>query len=160
MSSFDLQPLADATDKENLNKKELLRRAAVLRGKATRNQTGEVKNRRPDMHYFWELNTTQAVAEREAQEYEVVKAKFDKNKQPTADSEVTPWLKQDGTHIWGDLILMRVKQELYEAYMAIDELKSLETIENSRGGMTPEMTQFARANRGLGIRVDETHMEQ
>lgn len=49
--------------------------------------------------------------------------------QPDEDVE-TNWKQEDGTHVWGDVILMKIPRELKEAqdlhfhYKALDELQS------------------------------------
>lgn len=99
-------------------RKELLAKVRQIRAHALTDR-GKVLNGKPDKAYIWSNIAEHTLVEFQGLGYQICK-----------DPDVkTAWKKEDGTHVRGDLILMEVDRDLYDAIKADDELRALEAIE-------------------------------
>lgn len=119
----------------------LLSQARVVREKLSFSR-GEVKGD-PSKHYSWIHNSESRINFYEGLGYQIVK-----------DPEVkTNWLKEDGTHRWGDSILMCVDKDFKQALDMDTEISSVESLEGSR----ESFLAFAKS-RGVPV-VDNSLQE-
>jgi ribosomal protein S30 len=73
----------------------------------------------PKTRYIWANRNPERIVQFKIQGYEVCK-----------DPKVaTDWQKEDGTHIYGDLILMEIDQDLWEANKLYSQMKAIEGVE-------------------------------
>lgn len=119
-------------------KRELLRKVQVLRSGLT-NQ-GEVRNQNPAYTYCWVFNDRQVIDQYAGYTYEVVTLAND----PDVD---TAFKKEDGRHVRGDSILMRVDKDMAEALNADRDLRALDRIDGAR-------EEFATWGAGIGVPIE------
>ena len=134
---------------------ETLRKAGVYGG-PTDAIGGVIKHRKPGFEYKW-LNFTSAVdmQRKLAQGYEIVyspwverKCKCVKDSTalngcvtckgtgterfPDPKAEITPHHCEDGAHRWGDIILSRVKTDVYDAWKGLPVIRANKAIHGTR----------------------------
>ncbi len=113
-------PLEEAPHITELRrKKELLQKVRTLR-EGARAQLGAVQGN-PNKVYCWVNTRDDRRVSYEALEWVVCKDPAVK----------TRWQQDDGTHKRADLILYEIDKELFDAYMAENQLRGIEAVEGS-----------------------------
>lgn len=118
-----VDPAAESlVDNTAARKRALLEKVRVLSENLV-NQMGQVLNGDPDYVYIWVPNYPDTITRYQNMQAEIVGAK---------DSVKTNFRRSDGTHVRGDVILMRMPKELAEAWNAHRDLKALEAIPGNK----------------------------
>ncbi len=116
----------DPRQVEMQRKRDLLARVRVLR-EGNLNVSNLLRNQSPDFNYVWVFNHPDRVAHFEGMAAELVK-----NQDPVESR----FKKDDGTHVRGDTILMRMHKDLADAYNAEREIRADEAISGHKQNMT------------------------
>jgi len=136
-------PAASSADDAQASKEaELRRRAArvrAVRAKTSVEENLKVLNQDPSKVYEWINIDPRRVAFFEAREYVVCNA-------TNSPKVKTNWVRDDGTHVQGDAILMMVDRELKQDLDADDALRSMDRDRLAPGGLDPETAAWARSN--------------
>jgi hypothetical protein len=136
-------PAASSADDAQASKEaELRRRAArvrAVRSKTSVEENLKVLNQDPSKVYEWINIDPRRVAFFEAREYVVCNA-------TNSPKVKTNWVRDDGTHVQGDAILMMVDRELKQDLDADDALRSMDRDRLAPGGLDPETAAWARSN--------------
>jgi hypothetical protein len=135
--SMDLMERAvDAKQDEKERKIALLARVRVMKENARSGVAVPLKDTDPGYVYLWAFNHPDRIAQLSNKEYELV----GKN-----DKVSSAFKKPDGTHVRGDVILMRCKKETAEAFGLLAELDSIEQL-----GSKSDFENFA-VQRGIPL---------
>jgi hypothetical protein len=139
-------------------REELLRRAAVVREKR-RTVQGEVRNQMAGVRYVWERHDDNTIARRRVEGYEIVRnARWGKNSEGKEDRNKfasrqkgkgpdTDFHRDDGSHVYGDQILMQVQTDMYEALKASSELEALDRVsQGHQRGVDAALSQGVAAS--------------
>ena len=103
-------------------KRELLAKVRLIReGQVAR--AGRVTGGKPDYVYFWVYNHPQEIDRFLGMMAEIVDAD---------DPVTTSFRREDGRHVRGDTILLRMHKDLSEAYGADRDLRATESIEGHK----------------------------
>lgn len=99
------------------------KRALLARVRATKasliSQLSQIEGRSPTKHYSWVNRHEARVMTYRTMGYEICR-----------DPNVkTQWRQSDGTHVRGDLVLMEIDQDLYEAWQYESERSAIEAVE-------------------------------
>ncbi len=122
----------DPVQVELQRKRDLLKRVSVLR-EGNLNLTNILRGTDPAYNYVWVFNHPDRIAHFEGMSAELVKGQ---------DSTESRFKKDNGTHVRGDTILMRMHKDLAEAYNAERELRADEAV----SGHKREMLDWAEQN--------------
>ena len=76
-----------------------------------------------------------------------------KEKYTDPKAEQTRHRNEDGTHCWGDIILTRVKQDVYDAWKKMAEIQSLEAVRSSR---ERTLGRFREENVEASLETDDS----
>lgn len=112
-------------------KQRLLEKVNVIREGLLAHRN-DIKGKDPAQHYSWVHNSQARITNFQAMGYEIVR-----------DPKIeTSWRREDGTHVRGDLILMQISEEMYEAWQYSDAIRAIEGVEDSQG----QFKEFAGRN--------------
>ena len=115
---------------------DLLKRVKILRERAATSQ-GEVRNGKLDKVYVWVHKSDQRLVYFEGFGYQICRD----------PSVQTNWRKEDGTHVWGDAILLEIDKDFHEALKLESQARSVEALEGTR----ESFIAFAQTN-GIPVR--------
>lgn len=117
-------------------KRALLAKVRTMREGWITNK-GKIDSKDPKKEYVWVNMHEERRSWYEGMEYIVVKSKVE----TTADGKikvlagpVTQWVRADGTHRRGDLILYEIDRELKEALEIDGDLRAVEQMESAKEG--------------------------
>ena len=141
MMAEETKPLSgsNADDVQAAKEADLLRRVRNIRSKNMVEEHSKLAGKDPSKTYEWINVHPSRVATYEAMEYVVC------NKSNSTKLEGR-WKKADGTHVWGDTILMMVDTELKNALDAENAFRALERDRLSPGGYDKDLATWARQN--------------
>lgn len=136
MSELLMEPAVDAKQAEKERKMALLARVRVMKENSRSGVTVPLKDADPAYVYLWAYNHPDRIAQLNNKDYEIV----GKN-----DKVSSAFKKPDGTHVRGDVILLRCKKETAEAFGLLAELDAIEQL-----GSKSDFENFA-AQRGIPL---------
>lgn len=139
MMADDHTQAVNADDIQAQKEADLLRRVRNIRSKNMVEEQARLTGKDPAKVYEWINTDPRRVATFQAMEYVVC----NKTNSPKLEGH---WKKADGTHVWGDSILMMVDADLKQAIDADNAFRALERDRLSPGGYDKDLATWARAN--------------
>jgi hypothetical protein len=98
----------------------------------------QLDNRDPAKGYQWERNTNDSIAAARSRGWELVKT--------GSNAEVeTPFRREDGTHVYGDLILMQIPRDEQEILELLPDVEAVERIHGRN--QYQQLLAFSQENR-------------
>lgn len=131
--------VVDADEIQAQKEADILRRVRNIRSKNMVEEQARLTGTDPSKTYEWINTDPRRVATFQAMEYVVC----NKTNSPKLEGH---WKKGDGTHVWGDSILMMVDADLKQALDADNAFRALERDRLSPGGYDKDLATWARAN--------------
>lgn len=117
-------------------KKSLLAKVKTLRESWVLSR-GRIDQRDPSKEYVWVNKDEERITWYEGREFSVTRSKVERTPEGTlrvVSGPKTQWVKEDGTHKRGDLILMEIDKDLKEALDTDSDLQAVEALEGSKQG--------------------------
>jgi hypothetical protein len=132
----------DPNELEDERMRELLARVHSIERRNPFDEHAKLEDEDPKKIYEWINIHPSRVSTYQMREYEIVKSGTGGNSKVKSKHS-----RKDGTHVWGDAILMQVDRDLRMALDASAAYKALEQNRLSPGGYTEALARFARENK-------------